>query len=523
LAGAPDSPAAATTDDTSEASATDDALSAEPEPIRERPDMNTPYTPPKTDLERAMVQAWTDILRVEPVGIHDNFFELGGDSLQAMILHNQLQEELGEVVLGYVLFQAQTIDELAAYLRRYYGQAVLRLYPDEEVGGGDESGPPTLTSIGTDEVMLVRRLADQFAPVPTFPTPDVPKNPRAIFLLSPPRSGSTLLRVMLAGHDRLFSPPELELLSFGTMADRKAAYANIPAQWLEGVVRTVMEVRQCGVEEAREFMSECEESATTTQEFYRMLQERLGDRLLIDKTPSYPGRIEILRRAEEIFDEPLYIHLLRHPCAMVKSYVDYRMHEAFMMRFGVNMPNPFTPEQMAELSWIVSHENILQHLATVPPERRHRLRFEDVVRQPEQTMQALCDFLGFEYQPEMIHPYDHPEKKMLDGVVPEDRMYGDQKFIVKHKAIDPSVADAWKENMSSAFLGEPARKLAAEFGYEDLEPPAPPPAPVAGIGELDHAPIARQSRGEEIEDMLAGLDSLSDEDVKKKLAELADQ
>jgi hypothetical protein len=380
-----------------------------------------------------------------------------------------------------------------------------------------------MSSVGSDEVMLVRRLADQFAPVPKFPTPDELKNPRAIFLLSPPRSGSTLLRVMLAGHDGLFSPPELELLSYGTMADRKAAYANIPAQWLEGVVRTVMEVRECDVEEARQFMAECEESAMTTQAFYRMLQERLGERLLIDKTPSYPGRIEILRRAEEIFDEPLYIHLLRHPCAMVKSYIDYRMHEAFMMRFGVNMPNPFTPEQMAELSWIVSHENILQHLATVPQQRQHRLRFEDVVKEPEQTMRSLCDFLGFEYQHEMIHPYDHKEKKMLDGVVPEDRMYGDQKFMVKHKAIDPSVADAWKEHMSSAFLGEPARKLAAEFGYADLEPFAPPPSAKPEQPSEDLAPIARQSRGEDIEDMLSGLDSLSDEEVKKKLAELADQ
>jgi len=189
----------------------------------------------------------------------------------------------------------------------------------------------------------------------------------------------------------------------------------------------------------------------------------------------------------------------------------------------VNMPNPFTPEQMAELSWVVSHENILQHLATVPDERRHRLRFEDVVKQPEQTMRSLCDFLGFEYQDEMIHPYDHQEKKMLDGVVPEDRMYGDQKFIVKHKAIDPSVADAWKEHMSSAPLGEPARKLAAEFGYDDLEPFAPPSAATPEQPLEQHAPIARQSRGEEIEGVLAGLDSLSDEEVKKKLAELADQ
>src|SRR5439155_12751 len=46
------------------------------------------------------------------------------------------------------------------------------------------------------------------------------RNPPMLFLLSSPRSGSTLLRVMLQGHPRLFSPPELHLLPFDGMKDR---------------------------------------------------------------------------------------------------------------------------------------------------------------------------------------------------------------------------------------------------------------------------------------------------------------
>jgi len=37
------------------------------------------------------------------------------------------------------------------------------------------------------------------------------------FLLGVPRSGTTLLRVMLAGHPRIFSPPEMLLAPFETM------------------------------------------------------------------------------------------------------------------------------------------------------------------------------------------------------------------------------------------------------------------------------------------------------------------
>ena len=42
-----------------------------------------------------MARMWSEILRIDRVGIHDNFFELGGDSLQAAILLNQLTAAVG--------------------------------------------------------------------------------------------------------------------------------------------------------------------------------------------------------------------------------------------------------------------------------------------------------------------------------------------------------------------------------------------------------------------------------------------
>jgi hypothetical protein len=44
---------------------------------------------------------------------------------------NGLQERLGETVQAHALFQVQTIDELAAYLRNHYAGAVRRLHPHE--------------------------------------------------------------------------------------------------------------------------------------------------------------------------------------------------------------------------------------------------------------------------------------------------------------------------------------------------------------------------------------------------------
>ena len=55
-----------------------------------------------------------------------------------------------------------------------------------------------------------------------MPEPQKIREPIA-FVLGAPRSGTTRLRVMLAGNPQLFSPPEMVLAIHETMQDRKDA------------------------------------------------------------------------------------------------------------------------------------------------------------------------------------------------------------------------------------------------------------------------------------------------------------
>ena len=47
-----------------------------------------------------------------------------------------------------------------------------------------------------------------------------------------PRTGSTLLRVMLAGHPHLFAPPELNLLPFESMGRRGRQIDETGLSWM---------------------------------------------------------------------------------------------------------------------------------------------------------------------------------------------------------------------------------------------------------------------------------------------------
>ena len=185
---------------------------------------------PRTPLERFLAALWREVLeRRRGSGVDDDFFALGGNSITGAVLINRLQEALGEIVHVVAIFDAPTVAELAAYLVEQHPEAVARLFGPEALGG---RGGRTAAAEPVGEAELARA-AEPVRPLPPLPRPCGPKNPPAVFVLSPPRSGSTLLRVMLGGHPRLFAPPELELLSFNTLA-RAAGGLHRPRRLLAG-------------------------------------------------------------------------------------------------------------------------------------------------------------------------------------------------------------------------------------------------------------------------------------------------
>jgi amino acid adenylation domain-containing protein len=422
-----------------------------PAPDQARPELRETYLAPRNELERVLASMWCEILGVEQVGVRDNFFDLGGDSIRGAIFINQLQERLGEIVHVVVIFTMPSVEQLAEYLDKEYAVAVSRL-----VG---ESASTTIAtpSTATVNATMLAEVKQLIRPLP--PQADsTGKNPPAIFILSPPRSGTTLLRVMLAGHPRLFAPPELELLSFNTLAERRAAFTGKDSFWLEGTVRAIMEIKDCDADEAQHIMHSLEERGLTTKACYRQMQAWLGSRILVDKTPSYALDQKILERAEVDFENALYIHLLRHPAGMVRSFEEAKLDQIFF-----RYEHSFSRRELAEVIWTLSNQNIVEFLGNVPRERQHRVKFEDLLREPQPVMESLCRFLGLSFHAEMLQPYKDKERRMTDGIHAESRMLGDVKFH-SYDRIDARVGDKWKE--ADANLGDVTWELAEMLGYQ---------------------------------------------------------
>jgi acyl carrier protein len=72
-----------------------------PAPDNTRPELNNPFEPARTPIEESVAQIVSELLKVQPVGIHDSFFELGGDSLQAARLLSRIDDVFGiEITLA---------------------------------------------------------------------------------------------------------------------------------------------------------------------------------------------------------------------------------------------------------------------------------------------------------------------------------------------------------------------------------------------------------------------------------------
>jgi amino acid adenylation domain-containing protein len=430
-----------------------------PDPTEASLGGDRPYEPTQGPVEGYLAELWTALLGVARVGRHDNFFALGGDSMKAALLIRRLEQKLGAYVYVTALFDTADLADLAAYLVREYPQETAR-----------ELGAEAVASAEVVAVVDEARLAELDAIVPRLAPRSRPaaRNRPAVFVLSPPRSGSTLLRVMLAGNPHLFAPPELELAGFHTLGERREALSGRWALWQEGVLRAWMEVLGASADEARRHMTALEDADLTVAGLYGELQAALGERLLVDKTPSYALDRATLERLEQDFEGARYIHLLRHPMAAIASFEEARLEQTFF-----RYEHPFARRELAEMIWTRSHRNIEAFLAQVPAERVTTVRFEALVADPRPVLEPLCAFLGVPFDEAMLDPYAQKQQRMTDGIHKLSKMVGDVKFH-SHSKVDAQVADRWRQVYPESFLGEPARAVAAKLGYADVAAPPNP-------------------------------------------------
>ena len=378
-------------------------------------------------LTQYLQKAIAEILQIEAdnLSVNSSLLDIGMDSLMVMEAINQLKTDLQLILYPREFYERPQIVDLAAYLAREFTKA------------HEQAVKPTSKVRSQAKLNLLKD-----------------KLPPAAFILSSPRSGSTLLRVMLAGHSGLFSPPELHLLPFDNMTEREAELGV--SQLGEGLKRAFMALKGINAAESQALVAELTQENLSVAEAYQMLQQLADDRLLIDKSPTYASSRETLAKAETIFNNAKYIHLVRHPYAVVESFARMRMNKLVGSVDG----NPY---KLAELIWRDSNQNILDFAQDIDPERYHLVYYEDLVSKPQAVMTEICNFLEVPYNDAVLTPYQGD--RLTDGVNGTAMSLGDPNFL-NHQNIDANLAETWREIKLPALLGTYTQQLASQLRYE---------------------------------------------------------
>jgi acyl transferase domain-containing protein len=461
---------------------------------------STPVAGPRTPRERALVAAFQASFGFAGIGIHDDFFALGGHSLLAIQLLHRLRATLGVDLSVRSLIELRTVAALAGHwetLARAPAAAArpprgdlleyavaelaeaLAVVPSVVLSAADLR-PLGLAGAVADLLRVIKRdfgrpvypheilarptaaaLAELLAAIavdapsivatatisPSAPAPPIAPIAPIALILSSARSGSTLLRVMLAGHPDLFCPPELHLLMYGSLREREAGLPS--PHFGKGLQRALMDLEGLDAAAADARVAALLTADTSIADTYRLLQGLARPRLLVDKSPSYAERIETLERALTTFGEPRLVVLVRHPYAVIESYARNRI--GAMIRGAAQ-----DPEAQGERHWVLCNRNLVTFLArTGHP--AHRVRFEDLVADPDRSTRGVCAAIGVDHRPEVLAPYDGGAR-MIDGV-------GDPN-LHEHDRIEPELGDAWRRIRLRSRLGAEARALAEELGYE---------------------------------------------------------
>lgn len=111
------------------------------------------YVAPQTEVERRLAEIWSELLRLEQIGVNDDIFDLGASSLMVIAATTRIQNAFGVVLDLQTVIENATIRQLAAAL----GQAgVANDATPSPLGNEGAAARPAAVSSATSQVLPIR-------------------------------------------------------------------------------------------------------------------------------------------------------------------------------------------------------------------------------------------------------------------------------------------------------------------------------------------------------------------------------
>lgn len=197
-----------------------------------------------------------------------------------------------------------------------------------------------------------------------------------VFVVGCQRSGTTMLRLILDSHSRISCGPETRFLEdlervVGQDWNRLSQYGFTQEEWLQRISA---------------FFGGIQQDYAASR----------GKARWADKSPRYAMKLDFVLR---VFPDAQVVHVIRDGRDVAVSH---------RKRFG------YWSCVKSTVKWPRYVRTARDAGAALPPDRYHEVRYEDLVSDQEKTLRGLMDFLGEQFEPEMMdferHQHDVPER-----------------------------------------------------------------------------------------------------------------
>lgn len=287
---------------------------------------------------------------------------------------------------------------------------------------------------------------------------DSPLQTAPFFVVGSGRSGTTLLRTLLAAHSRMAVPPETHYMKwidrFG--AQTMPAPRDFDAFWAE--LTAWQRFRDLGLEPA--VVLSCVDAAgprdfrTIFAAMLHAYGEARGKQHIGEKTP---GHSRYLTRIFEWFPDARIVVVRRDPRAVIASHMRApwitdelrpgRRRAPFVRRLRA-----FHVAERARL-WCETYTELLAHAETDP--RMHLVTYEALVRDPEGELRPICAFLGEPFEAAMIE-----ERANVAGAAARDAMASEnwRTWAGEHEKkaaaqVSTGSLEKWREGLTAFEIG----------------------------------------------------------------------
>jgi len=247
-----------------------------------------------------------------------------------------------------------------------------------------------------------------------------------VFLISMPRSGSTMLQRVLGGHKDIHTVSEPWVMLHPAYALKDH---GIEAEYEAPLAKSALDDFLAGFEDGVEVYIDGIRAMASV--LYGRALEESGRRYFLDKTPRY---FYIIPELKKIFPNAKFLLLIRNPLAVLSSNL-----ETWFENDITRLEHSYNYNDLLKGPGLLL--DAIQQLG----EEAIVVRYEDLVADPDGTVRHLCAGLGIPFDAEILN---YRRGCLLEG------KYGDQVGVQRHEVPVADHRDEWVKRFSNRQLLE---------------------------------------------------------------------